>query len=38
VKSKLTKKAQAALDATSRPSPAAPRKGSGSRGRSRRSG
>jgi predicted DNA-binding protein (MmcQ/YjbR family) len=38
VKAKLTKKAQAALAATSRPSPAAPRKGSGSRARSRRSG
>jgi predicted DNA-binding protein (MmcQ/YjbR family) len=38
VKSKLTKKAQAALGATSRPSRAAPRKESGSRARSRRSG
>jgi len=38
VKSKLTKKEHAALDATSRRSPARPRTGSGSRARSRRSG
>jgi predicted DNA-binding protein (MmcQ/YjbR family) len=38
VKSKLTRKQQGALDATSRPSRATPRKGSGSRARSRRSG
>ena len=38
VKMKLTKKEQAGLSVPSRPSRAAPRKGSGSRARSRRSG